>query len=191
MNRPTAPRTLARALQLALALCLALVLALPAIAQATEAPLAEDPFAQAATVDLADGSYLVEVTLEGGTGRANVTSPVPVEVRAGKAVATIEWSSPNYDYMVVAQERYLPVNTEGNSVFEIPVLALDKPFDVIGDTTAMSVPHEVAYQLTFDAASATAVRTGGIPPLAVPLLAAALALGCLLAVRARRARQAR
>lgn len=178
-------------LPLLVAWALCLLMTLPSHAWATQAPIADNPTADAVSVDLEDGAYRVEVSLEGGSGRASVTSPAQLEVREGKAVALIEWSSPNYDYMVVAQERYLPVNTEGNSVFEIPVLALDKPFDVIGDTTAMSVPHEVAYQLTFDAASATAVRTGGIPPLAVSLLAAALALGCLLAVRARRARQAR
>ena len=39
--------------------------------------------------------------------------------------ATIVWSSPNYDYMLVDGEKYLPVNTDGNSTFEIPVAALD------------------------------------------------------------------
>ena len=38
--------------------------------------------------------------------------------------ATIVWSSPNYDYMIVDGEKYLPTNTEGNSTFEIPVSAL-------------------------------------------------------------------
>ena len=64
-------------------------------------------------------------------------------------VAKIEWSSSNYDYMLVNGEKYLPVNTEGNSVFEIPVAALDAELDVIGDTVAMSTPHEVEYTLTF------------------------------------------
>ena len=63
--------------------------------------------------------------------------------------ATIQWSSPNYDYMIVDGEKYLPVNTEGDSVFEIPVLFFDKPMDVIGDTVAMSKPHEIEYTLTF------------------------------------------
>ena len=51
--------------------------------------------------------------------------------------------------MVVDGEKYLPVNTEGNSVFEIPVAAFDEPFVVIGDTVAMSKPHEIEYTLTF------------------------------------------
>lgn len=45
--------------------------------------------------------------------------------------AEITWSSPNYDYMIVDGEKYLPVNTEGNSVFEIPVAALDTALAVI------------------------------------------------------------
>ena len=51
--------------------------------------------------------------------------------------------------MIVDGEKYLPVNTEGNSVFEVPVTALDEPVTVIGDTVAMSQPHEIEYILTF------------------------------------------
>ena len=72
--------------------------------------------------------------------------------------ATIVWSSPNYDYMLVDGEKYLPVNTDGNSTFEIPVAALDTPLAVVGDTTAMSTPHEIDYTLTFDASSAEVNR---------------------------------
>ena len=63
--------------------------------------------------------------------------------------ADIQWSSPNYDYMIVDGEKYLPVNTEGNSVFQIPVTAFDEPLTVIGDTVAMSTPHEIEYTITF------------------------------------------
>ena len=97
----------------------------------------------------ADGSYTCEVTLEGGSGRATVDSPAALTVADGKMTATIVWSSPNYDYMLVDGEKYLPTNTEGNSTFEIPVAALDTPLDVVGDTVAMSTPHEIEYTLTF------------------------------------------
>ncbi len=98
---------------------------------------------------LADGEYQIEVTLGGGSGKASVTSPASLKVTDGGMAAVIEWSSPNYDYMVVDGQKYLPVNTEGNSVFEIPVAALDEELNVIGDTVAMSAPHEVEYTLTF------------------------------------------
>ena len=97
----------------------------------------------------ADGSYTCEVTLEGGSGRATVDSPATLTVADGKMTATIAWSSPNYDYMVVDGEKYLPTNTEGNSTFEIPVAALGTPLAVTADTVAMSTPHEIEYTLTF------------------------------------------
>ncbi len=98
-----------------------------------------------------DGTYQMEVELLGGSGRASVASPAKVEIKDGKAVATLEWSSPNYDYMVVDGEKYLPVNTEGNSVFQIPVEAFDQDIAVIADTVAMSTPHEIEYTLNFHA----------------------------------------
>ena len=101
----------------------------------------------------ADGTYTCEVTLEGGSGRATVESPAALTVADGKMTATIVWSSPNYDYMIVDGEKYLPTNTEGNSTFEIPVSALDTALDVTADTVAMSTPHEIEYTLTFDSAS--------------------------------------
>ena len=101
------------------------------------------------TLQLEDGVYTVDLAFEGGSGKAKVLSPATVTVSGEKVTATIQWSSPNYDYMIVDGEKYLPVNTEGDSVFEIPVLFFDKPMDVIGDTVAMSKPHEIEYTLTF------------------------------------------
>ena len=101
----------------------------------------------------ADGSYTCEVTLEGGSGRATVESPAALTVADGKMTATLVWSSPNYDYMIVDGEKYLPTNTEGNSTFEIPAAALDTALTVTADTVAMSTPHEIEYTLTFAADS--------------------------------------
>ena len=108
---------------------------------------------QAGTAAPADGTYTCDVTLEGGSGRATVESPAALTVADGKMTATTVWSSPNYDYMLVDGEKYLPTNTEGNSAFEIPVAALDTALDVTADTVAMSTPHEIEYTLTFDSAS--------------------------------------
>ena len=99
---------------------------------------------------LEEGSYTVEIKFEGGSGRASIQSPVTLTVAAdGKMTATVEWSSPNYDYMIVDGEKLFPVNTDGNAVFEIPVAGFDTPITVIGDTVAMSKPHEIEYTLTF------------------------------------------
>ena len=102
------------------------------------------------SVDKEDGEYSIQVDLEGGSGKASVTSPTILTVEDGKAYAQIQWSSSNYDYMIVDGEKYLPTNEEGmNSVFEIPVLSMDEAMPVIADTTAMGAPHEIDYNLTF------------------------------------------
>ena len=101
------------------------------------------------TTELFDGTYTVELDFEGGSGKASIFSPATISVADGKITATFEWSSPNYDYMIVDGEKYLPVNEDGNSVFELPVASLDEPMTVIGDTVAMSKPHEIEYTITF------------------------------------------
>ena len=124
-----------------------------------------DPVAEGAadTFDLStveDGSYTIELTMEGGSGRASIQSPVQLVIADGAATATLEWSSPNYDYMLVNGEKYLPVNAEGNSVFEVPVEALDAPLTMIGDTVAMSTPHEVEYTVTFHSETLESAESG-------------------------------
>ena len=103
--------------------------------------------------DLADGEHTIEVALEGGTGRATVDSPAVIRKSGDEVIAVITWSSPYYDYMIVDGQKYEPVNTDGNSVFEIPVGSFDIPLEVIADTTAMSEPHEIEYTLRFDSSS--------------------------------------
>lgn len=105
-----------------------------------------------------DGEYTVEVTLEGGSGKATVETPTKIVFKDGEPTATITWSSDKYDYMIVAEAKYLPVNTEGNSTFEIPVYGFDYKMTVIADTTAMSTPHEIEYTLYFDSTTLTKVE---------------------------------
>ena len=108
------------------------------------------PAAQAFTLDKEDGEYSIQVELEGGSGKASVTSPTLITVKNGEVTADIQWSSSNYDYMIVDGKKYLPVNEEGtNSEFQIPVTIMDESMPVIADTTAMGTPHEINYTLTF------------------------------------------
>lgn len=90
-----------------------------------------------------------EVTMTGGSGRASVESPASVmEEKEGKKVQLV-WSSPYYDYMIVDGKKYRNEAKSGkNSTFTIPFEEYDKTFSVIGDTTAMSQPHEIQYQIT-------------------------------------------
>lgn len=118
-------------------------------AQMTLTGCAEEESAEPAFIEMEDGEYAIGVELSGGSGKATVSSPAVLIVKDGLAYAQIEWSSSHYDYMIVGGEKYLPVNTEGNSVFEIPILVFNEEMPVIADTTAMSTPHEVEYTLTF------------------------------------------
>ncbi|MBR2546661.1 MAG: iron transporter [Eubacterium sp.] len=111
-------------------------------------PVPGDDIHAGSEMDLEDGEYEAELTLEGGTGRASVESPAKLVVEDGKATLTVIWSSPYYTYMKVGGKEYDPVNEDGNSTFEIPVTKLNEPFEVIGNSTAMSEPHEIAYKLT-------------------------------------------
>jgi hypothetical protein len=99
-----------------------------------------------------DGEYLCAVTLTGGSGKASVESPARIVVKDGRMTATVVWSSSHYEYMTIGETKYEPVNTEGNSTFEIPV-ELDKDIAVSALTTAMSEPHLIDYTLYFDGAS--------------------------------------
>ena len=103
----------------------------------------------AETIGLEDGVYSVDVTLEGGSGKASIES-AELTVNDKKMTALITWSSSHYDYMLVDNEKYLNLSTEGNSTFEIPISGLDIKLPVVADTTAMSKPHEIEYTLYFD-----------------------------------------
>lgn len=134
----------------------AFVISLTLCAPAALADDAPDPFALGAETTLPNGSYSADVTLSGGSGRASVASPALLTVQDGHAAITVVWSSSNYDYMKVADAKFLPLTMDGDSTFQIPVLAFDEAFTVIGDTTAMSTAHEVEYQLTVPLGSVTA-----------------------------------
>ena len=43
--------------------------------------------------------------MTGGSGKATVVSPTVFLVKDGKAYAKLQWSSSNYDYMIVDGEQ--------------------------------------------------------------------------------------
>ena len=101
-------------------------------------------------LDMKDGEYAIDVDIAGGSGKATIASPTILIVKDGRAYAQIQWSSSNYDYMIVGNRKYLNLNEDGgNSTFEIPIAIMDLEMPVIADTTAMGTPHEVEYAFTF------------------------------------------
>lgn len=166
---------------------------------ATEAELYLEP----AETDLADGTYKINVDMAGGSGKATIESPATLKVSENKATAVLVWSSPNYDYMIVNGEKYLPVNTEGNSTFEIPVLLFDGEMPVTADTVAMGTPHEIEYTLTFhtdsiekndgidsvkenDGTDSTEEKGSGMTEIAAVVAVLLLCVGGLILVRKRK-----
>lgn len=102
--------------------------------------------------EITDGVYTADVVLTGGSGRASVESPAKIVIADGKITATVIWSSPFYEYMMVGETRYDPIQQEGNATFEIPIV-LDEDMSVSALTVAMSEPHLVEYTLRFDSKS--------------------------------------
>lgn len=101
--------------------------------------------------EIPDGSYWIRVSMTGGSGRASISSPTGFYVKDGQATADIHWSSASYDYMKLDGARYEAfTDAAGHSAMTIPVSTLDTAIPVLADTTAMSKPYEIEYQLTFD-----------------------------------------
>ena len=145
---------------------------------------------QNAIIELKDGTYQADVVLEGGSGRASITSPARMEVSDGQATVQIEWSSPNFDYMKLDGITYDPVNTEENSVFELPVKAFDEPVEVIADTVAMSEPHEVSYTIMVDSTTITGSNAGSLPAAFCGIAGCLIIAGVLMYRRKRRSHEA-
>lgn len=101
--------------------------------------------------EIPDGSYWIRVSMTGGSGRASISSPTGFYVKDGQATADIHWSSARYDYMKLDGVRYDAfTDAAGHSAMTIPVSALNTAIPVLANTTAMSKPYEIEYQLSFD-----------------------------------------
>lgn len=99
--------------------------------------------------EIVAGEKTIEVSLEGGTGKVKLISPTIIKEEADGYLVTLEWSSKNYDYMIVDGVKYFPVLVNEHSIFEIPVKDINASLNVIADTVAMSTPHEIEYVITF------------------------------------------
>ncbi|MCR4691582.1 MAG: ABC transporter substrate-binding protein [Lachnospiraceae bacterium] len=94
-------------------------------------------------------SFMVNITLEGGSGKASIQSPVEIHNEGGEMTATFVWTSKNYDYMIVNGQKYENENPGGESTFTVSIDSITEPLTVIGDTVAMSKPHEIEYVITW------------------------------------------
>lgn len=107
---------------------------------------------------ISDGIYEFQGKLEGGSGRAHFDGNLILEVKDGKGLLTFTMSSDHYDYVIADGIKYEPLPGDGNSAFTVPVGGVNFDFRFTGDTTAMSVPHEIDYSVRIDAADLEPVK---------------------------------
>ena len=137
-----------------------------------------------------NGNYLIDFTMTGGSGKAYIISPAPLTVKDGKMNARLEWSSPNYDLMVVGGAEYKPVNESGNSVFEVDIDALDTDIPIKAETLAMSEPHMIDYTLHFNSSTLKSADSGANPAIWFCIGAAVLCAAVAVWLPGRRKRNA-
>ncbi|MBQ8956223.1 MAG: ABC transporter substrate-binding protein, partial [Lachnospiraceae bacterium] len=124
----------------------------------------EARYKTASDLKIDDGTYYIDVELEGGSGKASVESPALLLIQDGEAAAMITWSSSNYDYMLIDGVRYDADIVDERSTFVIPVKGFDYRMPVTADTTAMSKPYEIDYTLYFDSATIKTADPEGVAP---------------------------
>lgn len=137
--------------------------------------------------EYADGTYPVEFTFEGGTGKGGVEA-VEAELAGGEVkTLVITMTSPNYDYCIYYGEQYINSSKEGNSVFTVPYV--EENFLLTADTVAMSQPHEIDYTVTLnmDSLWKAAEKGGASLPLIAGIAIVVVVIG-FFAVRASRKR---
>ena len=142
---------------------------------------------------LADGSYQIEAELSGGSGRASVESPMKLVIAGQNMTATVIWSSPYFDYMMVGDTKYEPVNEKGNSEFEIPINDLSEELEFSAETIAMSEPHVIEYTLKFDEKTLEPEGTAtpedpAVPPCLIVVGIVVLAAAVIVIICARKRR---
>jgi len=93
---------------------------------------------------------LYDISLEGGSGKAYINSPVEVKEKDGTLYAVLVWSSSSYDYMIVDGQRYENENPGGSSTFTVKIKNTEEPLKVVADTLAMSRPHEIEYVISWE-----------------------------------------
>ena len=110
------------------------------------------------SLELADGTYQIDVVLGSEKGKAQVDSPAVLTIADGKAMATIVFSNGKYDYVILDGEKYEAVEDTEKATFEIPVNTLDRKVPITADSTVMIPSTEIEYTLTFGSTSVKVIE---------------------------------
>ena len=108
--------------------------------------LPAEAWKETAGVELADGDYLVDVSLEGG--KAKLLTPAALNAEGGKYSVTLVFGTKKIDYVIVDGEKYLPEAVEDGLAFTVPVAGFDRGLSIVVDSTAIKPATEVNYTFT-------------------------------------------
>lgn len=100
--------------------------------------------------NLNDGIYEVSVNLKGGSGKTKIISPAKIIVKNKKQNLKIVLSSKNYDYIIFEGKKYFNESPNDFSSFTIPIKNTKENLKIIANTNAMSVSHEIEYEIIFN-----------------------------------------
>lgn len=125
--------------------------------------------------ELRNGTYTVNVEIEGGNGEDMICTPMHLFVDDGAATAVIVWSTSACEYMKMEGTQISPMSRDDGSVFYLPVNTWDEEVELLCGMDHNGVKEEVEYVATFDSASVTK-QTGSWIPMAI--------MGTLVAVLA-------
>ena len=105
-----------------------------------------------------NGTYTIGVDANGATD--TLVSPATMTVENGEGTVTLEWSSGNYDYMVVNGQTYEAFQNEaGNSMFTIPAQVFDVSIPVVVDTLENGTPEEQPCTISLHSGTIELVET--------------------------------
>ena len=110
---------------------------------------------------LEDGDYYIAVDVFGGED--TVEDPALMTLADDNATATLRFSSPNYEQIVMTGEAFEPVEvTADSATYEIPVRVFDTSIPVTFVSVASGAPEELAGSLSFHSGQMTDLSGGKV-----------------------------
>lgn len=102
-----------------------------------------------------DGLYEIETELKGGSGKLQLESPAQIEIKEDAGRIRLVFSSGSLDWLKFQGETYEPSAQAEETEFIFPVSVPDfqdqyQLIDLEIQTSAMSRPHRVKYQVKMD-----------------------------------------
>ena len=122
--------------------------------------------AEFSVAELRNGTYTVNVEIEGGNGTDMICTPMHLFIDDGAATAVIVWSTSACEYMKLEGTQINPMSRDDGSVFYLPVDTWDEEVSLLCGMDHEGTKEEIEYVATFDSSSVVREK-GSILPLAI------------------------